>query len=99
MCHLRINIGFEIDGKHNEALRSVLVFKKLSRETAIIVPITSKLKNGSWFRPSSVKGVKGRYCLNQIRMIDAKRLKYLIERVDDRDFIKVKNDFNKLINL
>jgi mRNA-degrading endonuclease toxin of MazEF toxin-antitoxin module len=98
MCHLGANIGFEIDGKKSEHLRPVIVFKKLSKETFLAIPISSGSKTGSWYSPSSVHGRAGRFCLNQIRMIDAKRLKYWIERIDDNDFLKLKSDFFNLLN-
>jgi mRNA interferase MazF len=97
MCHLGANIGFEIDGKNKDALRPAIVFKKLSGNTLLIIPLTSSLKNGSWYSPSFVKNQEGRYCLNQIKMIDAKRLKYEIERIDQNDFSRLRQDFQKMI--
>jgi hypothetical protein len=64
----------------------------------LVIPLTTSLKSGTWYSKSNVKGVEGRYCLNQIRMIDAKRLKYRIERIDQNDFEKLKSDFNRFIN-
>jgi len=97
MCHLGSNIGFELDGKNTESLRPAIVFKKLSKNTLLIIPLTSSLKNGSWYSPSFVKGREGRFCLNQIRMIDSKRLKYWIEQIDGDDFEKLKQDFDKML--
>jgi mRNA interferase MazF len=98
MAHIGSNIGFEIDGKSIESLRPIAVFKKLSKNTLLVIPLTTSLKSGTWYSKSNVKGVEGRYCLNQIRMIDAKRLKYRIERIDQNDFDNLKSDFNNLIN-
>jgi hypothetical protein len=41
-CHWGANIGFEIDGKNRDFLRPALVFKKLSHNTFIGIPLTSK---------------------------------------------------------
>lgn len=98
MCHFGANIGFELDGKQKELLRPIIVLKKLSKNTLIAIPLSSHTKNGSWYSPSFVKNQEGRYCLNQIRMIDAKRLKYWIERIDSNNFKKLKNDFSLFIN-
>lgn len=92
-----LNIGFEIDGKKHEHLRPVVIFKKLSNQTALVIPLTSKLKDGSWYSPSFVNNQEGRFCLNQIRMIDAKRLSYRIERLGEPDFNKLLDDFNNFI--
>jgi hypothetical protein len=94
MCSFGANIGFELDGKQIDLLRPVIVFKKLSKNTLLAIPLSSHQKNGSWYSPSFVKNREGRYCLNQIRMIDSKRLKYWMERIDENNFLKLKNDFD-----
>lgn len=99
MCHFGSNIGFEIDGKKQESLRPAIVFKKLSKFTLLVIPLTSKLKNGTWYSPSKVKNREGRFCLNQIRMIDSKRLKYWVEQIDTNDFAKLKLDFQKMLDI
>lgn len=93
MCHLGSNIGFELDGKKSEQLRPVIIFKKLSKETFLAIPISSGVRKGSWYSSSFVQKRVGRFCLNQIRMLDSKRLKYWIERIDDEDFKKLQLDF------
>jgi mRNA interferase MazF len=97
MTHLGSNVGFELDGKNLESLRPSIVFKKLSSNTLLIIPLTSSLKNGSWYSPSRVKGIEGRFCLNQVRMIDSKRLKYWVEQIDSNDFNKLRKDFDKML--
>jgi len=96
-CHFGVNIGFEIDGKKSDTLRPAIVFKKLSKNTLLIIPLTKTVKNGSWYSPSFVQNKEGSYCLNQIKMIDSKRLKYKIERISDDDFEKLKQDFDKML--
>ena len=93
MCYFGTNIGFELDGKKEEALRPVIVFKKLSHETFLAIPLSTGRKKGSWYSPSFVSKREGRYCLNQIRMVDRKRLKYRIERIDENSFKKLKKRF------
>ena len=99
MCHFGTNIGFELDGKNDELLRPVVVFKKLSHETFLAIPLSGHQKIGSWYSPSCVNGKDGRYCLNQIRMIDAKRLKYCVEQITSNDFKKLKSDFDTFLNI
>jgi mRNA interferase MazF len=89
-CHLGVNIGFEIDGKKSSFLRPVLVLKKLSAQTFIGIPLTTKLKEGSWYYPSFVNEKEGRYIFSQIRTIDSKRLFNRIERIDTIEFKKIK---------
>ena len=44
-CSLGINVGAEIDGKHENFERPVIVMKVYSKETLIVLPLTSKEKN------------------------------------------------------
>lgn len=76
----------------------VIVFKKLSKETFLAIPISSGWKKGSWYSRSSIQGREGRFCFNQIRMIDAKRLKYWIERIDHDDFKRLNTDFRSFLD-
>lgn len=106
-CHLGANIGFELDGKNKNQegyLRPVIVIKKLSHNTFIGIPLTSQLydkngriRNGSWYYPSFIAQKEGRFCLNQIRMIDAKRLHSLIEQIGKKEFENLKKSFIKLL--
>ena len=52
------NIGYEIYGKGNDFLRPVLVYKKLSKTTFIGIPLSSQLKDGSYFYNFSYKDDK-----------------------------------------
>jgi PemK-like, MazF-like toxin of type II toxin-antitoxin system len=97
MAHTGVNIGFEQDGKGSSFLRPVLILKKLTSNNFIGIPLSTSLKNGSWYSKSFIKGKEGRYLLNQVRLFDAKRLAYLEERIDEKEFKKVKSDFITLI--
>lgn len=91
------NIGFEIDGK-KDCLRPCLIIKKLSNETLYALPLTSKIKNGSWYYPSFMNQKEGRYIFSQMKIIDAKRLKYFVETVNEKEFLKIKENFIKFFN-
>ena len=71
------NIGYEQYGKGNEFLRPVLVYKKLSKETFVGIPLTSKQKNGTYyFSFKYKKGTVSTAMFNQIKVFDIKRHKY-----------------------
>ena len=97
MCHLGVNVGYELDGKNNEFLRPVLIFRKLSRESAIVVPLVGKRKRGSWYVNSYVNKKKGSYCLHQIRMLDCRRLKYKLVQVSPQQYDAVRDALCKLL--
>ena len=91
-AHFGTNIGFEIDGKA-EFLRPCLIIKKISNETFFAIPLTSKLKEGSWYYPSLIKGKEGRYIFSQMRILDAKRLNYFVETINEEEFRNIKKKF------
>ena len=96
-CHWGVNIGFELDGKKSKFLRPVLVLKKLTHNTFLRIPLTSKPKSGSWYVKSNVQNKEGRYILSQIRIIDSKRIYNKIERIPDEEFKLVKTRFVNFI--
>jgi|694.fasta_scaffold41694_2 mRNA-degrading endonuclease toxin of MazEF toxin-antitoxin module len=92
-CHLGSNIGFEIDGKTSEYTRPVLIIKKISHETALILPLRTKTKNGSWYVPLVVDKKQAVVILSQSKTIDRKRLKTRIETINEADFNEIKQKF------
>lgn len=56
------NIGREISGKSELFSRPVLVFKKLSRETFLALPITTQARQDSWY----IRVTYGQYDVNVI---------------------------------
>ncbi len=89
------NIGYESYGKGKLFLRPVLVYKKLSKSTFLGIPLTSKLKEGSYFFSFSYKKDK-KSCamLNQMRIFDIRRSEYLSGKINKNTYknleIKVK---------
>lgn len=98
-CSLGLNIGTETYGKGPEFKRPVLIFKRLSSQNCLILPITSKAKNGSWFIEVDCLGEKRWVMLHQIRMINLKRLKSRIAVASGFDFLKIKKEFEQLLKL
>jgi mRNA interferase MazF len=92
-CHWGCNIGFELDGKNDKFIRPVLVLKKLTHNTFLAIPLTTKLKSGTWYVKSNIQNKEGRYIISQIRIVDSKRLYNKIERIPDEEFHKAKTRF------
>lgn len=95
-AHLGENIGTEISGKSNRYTRPVIVFKKLSNYTFLIIPTSTKIKSGSWFASFAHKNTNMIACLHQIKVIDYRRLQNKIGRIDIKDFKQIKSQFKKL---
>jgi mRNA-degrading endonuclease toxin of MazEF toxin-antitoxin module len=90
------NIGREIHGKSERFSRPVIVYKKLSRETFLAIPTSTKITTGTWYVPFEEKGRPIVACLNQIRVIDYRRLSSKIETLSTEDFCRIQDGFKKL---
>lgn len=91
------NVGVEINGKHDDFSRPVLVFKKLSNLCFLAVPLTSQPHEGSWYVEFEFRGKKQYAVLAQIRMVSAARLYNRMGKISTGDFKKIKVGFRKLI--
>lgn len=81
------NIGFEQDGKGEDYLRPVVIIKKFNSEVCWALPTTGNDKNGKYYFPFSYRGTEHTTAiLSQLRLIDAKRLRYKIGKVSSDDF-------------
>jgi mRNA interferase MazF len=90
------NVGKEINGRSRLFSRPVLVFKKLSHETFLCLPTTTKDKKGSWYVEINQNGRRINVVLSQARVFDSKRLSVRISVVDDNDMKKIKTGFQNL---
>ena len=87
------NVGYETFGKGEEFLRPVLVYKKLSKETFIGTPLTSKQKEGSYYFSFNFKGKTSVAMFNQIRVFDIRREKVFYGRISQNTFDNLKKKF------
>ncbi|MBC7981653.1 type II toxin-antitoxin system PemK/MazF family toxin [Candidatus Parcubacteria bacterium] len=86
-----LNIGFEEDGKGEFFERPVLVIKVLSRNTCIVLPLTSSEdKNSNRVDIGLINGIKSKVILSQIKVIDTRRLTDKVCVLDVDVFTKVK---------
>ena len=90
------NIGYEQNGKGDEFLRPVIVYKKFSKNVFIGIPLTKTPKDGNFYSKFEFKKKKSTAILSQVRLFDTKRLKYKVGKMSVGDFKEVKR---KLITL
>src|SRR3990167_6226333 len=97
-CYLGTNVGFEQDGSGDDFLRPVLILKKFNSEVLWALPLTKKGKKNHkyYFEFSSNFGEKSSVILSQIRLIDAKQLKYKIGDMSEKDFGLLKAKIRQL---
>lgn len=98
-CSLGLNIGTESYGKGETFRRPMLIIKKLSGNSCIAIPLTSKEKVGTWFQEVTLHGEKKWAMLHQIRMVHTNRFQRRLAVLDDDDFKRVKLKLKALLEL
>ena len=94
---LGVNVGVEIDGKHNNFERPVLVIKRFNRQMAWILPTTSRIKSNRFHEKFLFNGDTYFVALTQIRTISTKRFLRKIGMIPKIDFCRIKQRLDKLI--
>ena len=69
-----VNVGSEIDGKGESFTRPALVLHVIGSHLALILPMSTKVKNVSGYISFEWKGNKTALCVHQIRVISQKRI-------------------------
>ncbi|MES2224635.1 MAG: type II toxin-antitoxin system PemK/MazF family toxin [Patescibacteria group bacterium] len=90
------NIGVEIGGKGAVFSRPVLIYKKLSKESFLAIPLSTQAKEGSWYISFDFKNQKICANLAQVRILSSRRLYEKMGEVTANDFAKVKSGFLRL---
>jgi mRNA interferase MazF len=95
------NIGFEQNGKGENFMRPLLVFKKFSNNMFFGIPLSTQKKNdGSFFFEFSFKNDElSTALIVQGKLYDAKRLDRKIGKISLEDFEKLKSKFKDLFSL
>ena len=92
------NIGYEEDGKGEEYLRPVLVYRKFNNRVFYGIPLTSKEKHDKFhFEFEYKRGRKSYAILSQLRLFDIKRAKYYDGKISRDQFEALQNKLLELI--
>lgn len=100
-ANMGLNIGFEVKGKGENFARPVLILKKLSPDTCLVIPLTtsSRRKNLFPLRNITEEEEKESFALlEQVRLIDKKRLEEKIGMISEDMFNGLKRSFSDFIN-
>jgi len=91
------NIGIESYGKGDKFLRPVLVYKKLSHNYFLGIPLTSKEKQGNYFFEFEFKNKKSYAMFNQIKTFSSNRIIKYMGKISRQDFKLLKESFFEFI--
>jgi hypothetical protein len=95
-CAIGENIGVEINGKSKHFTRPVLIFKKLSRDSFLGIPMSTQPKDGTWYTMVRHGGKDVTIILSQLRIFSSNRLYEKVGELDGVDCQKVALDFTNL---
>lgn len=94
-----VNIGYEQDGKGEIFSRPILILKKYNKNIFLGIPLSTQLKQGSFFFEFELNSKKSNALLVQARIFDAKRLENKIGKINEEDFNNLKIKFRELLNV
>ena len=100
-ANLGENIDFEQNGKGDEFMRPLLIFKKFSNSMFFGIPLsTQRKKDGSFFFDFSFKDDEiSTALIVQGKLFDAKRLDRKIGKMAIDDYAKLKEKFKGLFDV
>ena len=96
-CSIGENVGFEQDGRGEEFLRPVVVIKKFNKEIFFGVPLTKTNKKGKYYFGFNLNNKISVAILSQVRLFDAKRIKYKIGMISEKNFNDLKEKIRQLL--
>lgn len=94
-----INVGSEIDGKGGSFTRPVLVLHVVGASLAMVIPMSTKLKETAGYVPFEFQGRTTSLCIHQARTISQRRVLSRIGRISDGRLREVKSEFRKFFDL
>ncbi len=71
---LGVNVGSEIDGKGDSFTRPVLILHVIGRSLALVVPMSTKVKDMAGYQTFHWKGKDVSICIHQLKIISQKRI-------------------------
>lgn len=71
---LGVNVGSEVDGKGASFTRPVLVISVFGSKLALVVPMSTKVKDEPGYIPFTYKGRQVSLCIMQTKTISQKRI-------------------------
>jgi mRNA interferase MazF len=96
------NVGVEQNGKGKEFVRPVVIIKKITKDMFIGVPLSTQLKDGSWFYKfnfnKSGKTSHNIAIIPQVKMYSSKRLLNRIGKMKLENFEELKQKIKDFID-
>jgi mRNA interferase MazF len=94
---LGVNIGYEQNGKHANFERPVLILRKLNRHVLWVIPLSTKLKEHSYYYQYTYKRREYSAILIQLRAVSSKRLLRKVGVLPKDSFCELRGVIQKMI--
>jgi len=94
-----VNVGSEIDGKGESFTRPALVAHVVGAVLALVVPLSTKLKNVAGYVPFEFQGKQVSVCVHQMKIISQRRVLARKGRISDKRLKEVKTEIKKFFDL
>lgn len=94
-----VNVGEEAYGKGEDFRRPVIILKKITENSCIVIPTTTKIKEGKNFFKFTTNSLERRAMLYQIKFISANRLRINESQMHQVDFLQMKKSLADLLGL
>ena len=92
------NIGVEINGKHASFERPALVVRQYSNNSSLVLPISSKKKEGDWFFVfQNIHGQESTIYLSQLKTASHKRFLRKVGKLDAELFSQIEERLKRVI--
>ena len=98
-CSLGLNIGEEVYGKGGDFRRPVVILRKLSHNSCIVMPTSTKKREGSWYHHLRIQDKERWVLMNQVRFISANRLSVRESALSRDEFGELKKSVAGLLGL
>ena len=92
------NIGHEQNGKGDKFQRPVLIVKKYTKDMFLGVPLSTTIRDGSFFFQFELDGKTSTALLVQHRLFSSKRFMKKIGKIESEDFKRLKKKLIELIS-
>ncbi len=94
-----VNVGSEIDGKGSSFTRPGLIISISGSNIALVVPMSTKIKDVAGYISFEWKGEITSLCIHQIRVISQKRILRRMGRISENKLQLFKEEIKKFFNL
>ncbi len=98
-CAIGKNIGEEVYGKGKDFRRPVIIFRKLTGNSCLVIPTTTKPRTGSWYHHLVVAGKERWVMMHQMRFVSANRLWVRESSLSGDEIKELKKSIAELLGL